>query len=85
LAGPFKVIFTGLKRVIGSPTDFNKITFDSDFLAKIETYDLSIPIAETKEGAKKGQAGESDIDLSGLDNEEGDQVGNLNTDKSQHL
>ena len=47
LTGTFKVIFTGLKRALGSPTEFSKITFDSDFLAKIETYDVSIPISET--------------------------------------
>ena len=44
VANKFEVIFTGLKRAIGSATDLNKITFDGDTLKKLETYDLKIPI-----------------------------------------
>ena len=60
--------------MIGSPTEFNKITFDSDMMQKINTYDLSIPINETHQG----KDGESEIDLRDC-LEDGDQVGNLNS------
>lgn len=86
LAGAFNVIFTGLKRSLGAPTEFNKITFDSSFMAAVETFDLTIPIHETIEGAQKLGTDCDDINLSGvLDNEDVDNVAELSGTRSQHL
>lgn len=71
--GKFEILFTGLKRALGSPIEYNKITFDGATLAKIETYDVTIPIDETDQGAAKD---ESEIDVNGA-LEDGDGVGPL--------
>ena len=72
LLNKFEVVYTGLKRFIGSPVGFNKITFDGDTFKKFDTYDLEIPIQETHQGARRGS---SDLDLDGaLDGLDGNSV-----------
>jgi hypothetical protein len=46
LKEPFTVIYTGLKRLIGSPQDFRKNKDSNNFPTN---FDLSVPINETAE------------------------------------
>ena len=45
LGDKFEVIYTGLKSKIGNPQDLNKITFNRQFLEKVEKVDVAIPLA----------------------------------------
>lgn len=80
LANKFDVIFTGLKRQIGAPSEFNKIEFDKETLANLQSIDVSIPIKETVEGADA----ESEIDLQDA-LEDGDVVNSFNDNGQQKL
>jgi len=45
IKGPFEVIYTGLKRLIGSPQEYSSNLARNDFA--LEDLNLSIPVQET--------------------------------------
>ena len=50
LKEPFKILYTGLKRAIGSPKDYVKNKEEGNFPSNL---DLSIPLNETTESGRK--------------------------------
>lgn len=64
MRGAFEVIYTGLKRYLGSPQDYSKNKAENRFP---QNFDLSIPVEETNQkravtGPSDGADAESDLD-----------------------
>lgn len=61
LRGTFEIIYTGLRRMIGSPQDYSKNREANSFPTN---YELAIPIEETHQRIlREGPLNDSDVDL----------------------